>query len=298
MQTLHHNHFPMCIATNLQIDQQVKDYSISGEMFEIAVCQNCGFRLTQDHPDESSIGPYYESEEYISHSDTSRGIINSLYHWVRNIMLNRKYKLIKRFSRGKELLDIGCGTGYFLHHMKSNHYHVKGVEKDEAARNFAIQQFQLNVKSPGDFFQEKPNKQFDIITLWHVLEHLENLDEYMETIQRALKDDGLLVIALPNHTSLDAKKYKHYWAGYDVPRHLWHFHPATLDLLLQNFNLRLKTIKILPFDSYYNSLLSEKYRKTKLALLSGFFAGFISHLNSIFNKEKASSIIYLCEKAT
>jgi len=296
MNIIAYNHCPLCNSERIQKQIEAQDFSISGELFEIYSCNECGFYFTQNHPDEADIAPYYQSEDYISHSDTSKGLINTIYHWVRKIMLNRKYRLIKRENPNKKLLDIGCGTGYFLDYMQKKNYEVYGVEKEKNAREFAINNFNIPVTSPDNFLSQKQNKQYDIITYWHVLEHIQNFNEYLKSTHNKLNKDGILIIALPNHKSYDAKYYKQYWAGYDVPRHLWHFEPDTLKKLIKNHGFKIRKLKKLPFDSFYNALLSEKYQRNKLVLVSGFFIGLFSYITSIFNLKRAGSVIYVCEK--
>jgi len=296
MNKINYSHCPLCNSERIQKQTKVKDFSISGEQFEIYSCQECGFYFTQNHPDESDIGPYYQSEDYISHSDTSKGLINTIYHWVRKIMLGKKYRLIKHETPHKKLLDVGCGTGYFLDYMKNKNYQIYGVEKEKDAREFAINNFNIPVTSPDNFLNQSQNEQYGIITLWHVLEHIQNFNAYLKSIHNNLNKSGILIIALPNHKSYEAKYYKQYWAGYDVPRHLWHFSPNTLERLIKTHGFKIRKLKKLPFDSFYNALLSEKYRKNKFALLSGFFIGLLSYINSLFALKKASSIIYVCEK--
>ncbi|MGM0498459.1 MAG: class I SAM-dependent methyltransferase, partial [Bacteroidota bacterium] len=283
MNRINYDYCPLCNSERIQKQTEVKDFSISGELFDIYSCPECGFHFTQNHPDESDIGPYYQSEDYISHSDTSKGLINKIYHWIRKIMLGRKFRLIKNETPDKKLLDIGCGTGYFLNYMKNKNYRIYGVEKEKDAREFAINNFNIPVTSPDDFLDQEQNEQYDIITLWHVLEHIQNFNEYLKSIHNNLSKNGILIIALPNHKSYDAKYYKRYWAGYDVPRHLWHFDPETLKILINTHGFKIRKLKKLPFDSFYNALLSEKYRKNKFALLSGFFIGLLSYINSLFN---------------
>lgn len=292
-------HKKCLVCGNTHFTPQLKctDYFVSGEEFDIYRCDGCGFVFTQDIPSSEEIPPYYKSEEYISHSDTQKGIVNRLYHRVRNIMLGRKFKLIRKHSNGTKLLDVGCGTGYFPNYMQQKGYQAAGMELDADARKFALENFGLQVESPQKLLNQSIEKEYDVITLWHVLEHLHEADKYLEWINAALKDDGLLVIALPNCNSFDAKYFSSYWAAYDVPRHLWHFTPATLEKYLSKFGLKLQNLKAMPFDAFYNALLSAKYKGSKPALAAGFFFGFISNLQSLFNTEKSSSVIYILKKA-
>lgn len=296
MNGINYIYCPLCNSEEIYKHRTVRDFSISGDAFDIYACRECKFQFTQNHPAEKDIGPYYQSEDYISHSDTSKGLINTIYHQVRRIMLNKKYTLIKKETSGNKLLDIGCGTGYFPNFMKRKNYQVSGVEKEEEARKFAENNFNIPVSSPDDFLNEENTECYNIITLWHVLEHIENWNEYLKAIHNKLKDNGLLFIALPNHWSYDAAFYKEYWAGYDVPRHLWHFNPETFNMLMQQHNFKVKKLKKLPFDSFYNALLSEKYRKNTFALPAGFIIGLIAFIKSLVNIKKASSVIYICEK--
>jgi len=110
---------PVCESSVLRHYLQVKDHSISQEEFELLECEECGLRMTQNHPDSMTIGPYYASEDYISHSNTTKGLVNQLYHKVRTHMLGQKQKIVERCQSSGKLLDIGAGTGYFLSHMQN-----------------------------------------------------------------------------------------------------------------------------------------------------------------------------------
>jgi 2-polyprenyl-3-methyl-5-hydroxy-6-metoxy-1,4-benzoquinol methylase len=242
------------------------------------------------------VGQYYQSEDYISHSNTKEGFINKAYHFVRKIMLSRKYNLIKNLYKGKDILDIGCGTGYFLDFMKRKQYLTLGVEADMKARAHGIKEFGLNILPPDDLFNGSIKNKFGIISLWHVLEHLYNPEKYMKAIRELLKDDGHLIIAVPNCSSYDAEVYKNYWAGYDVPRHLWHFTPETIDLFVKKLGFKIVELKRLPFDPFYVALLSEKYKESGLGFIKGGLIGLMSLVKSFFNVRKSSSIIYILKK--
>ncbi len=286
----------VCKSKSSELFLESTDHFVSGEQFEIRKCNSCGFVFTADAPGIEKMGPYYESEEYISHSDTQQGLVNKLYHRVRDIMLKRKLKLIKRGTTGKVLLDIGCGTGYFPHFMNQNGFDASGMELDDDARKFAAENFNLKIDSPDDLLHQDIQGKYDAITLWHVLEHLHDTEKYLNWIKKALKDDGVLIIALPNCSSYDAKAYGKYWAAYDVPRHLWHFVPETFKPYLSQFAFELKQIKRLPFDAFYNSLMSAKYAKKFSALVHGFIIGNLSNFLSVFNVKRTSSVIYILKK--
>jgi 2-polyprenyl-3-methyl-5-hydroxy-6-metoxy-1,4-benzoquinol methylase len=194
-----------------------------------------------------------------------------------------------------QILDVGTGTGFFLNEMKENGWQVTGTEKSIDARDFAKKEFNLD-NLPSEKLFELKDSSFDVITLWHVLEHIHLLNENMKIFHRLLKENGKLIIAVPNHTSTDAKHYKEFWAAYDVPRHIWHFAPKQMEILGKKHRFKLSTIQTMPFDSFYVAMLSEKYKKSKLALLKGIYFGKISWLNSILNPKKCSSVIYVFDK--
>jgi 2-polyprenyl-3-methyl-5-hydroxy-6-metoxy-1,4-benzoquinol methylase len=287
---------PVCSGNKFSPFITCKDYFISGEDFEIVTCQNCGLKITQDAPHEENMGKYYLSDNYISHSNTSKGLVNQLYHILRKYMLGRKRKLVQKKSGTGRILDIGAGTGYFLQEMKQHGWEVAGTEPDKEAREFARTEFGLNIYSSEELFNFN-KESFDVITLWHVLEHIHRLNDNMKACHNLLKPGGRLIIALPNHTSPDARFYKEYWAAWDVPRHLWHFAPAQVEKLGENHGFRIRKIFSMPLDSFYVSILSETYRKSGMAFFKGIFYGKISWFQSLVNKRKGSSVIYVFEKA-
>jgi len=288
---------PVCSGRDFTPALTCIDYFVSNEEYQIKQCNNCGFKITDNIEDEENIGRYYQSEEYISHSNTSLGLVNSIYHAVRKYMLGRKRRLVKKVSALKHgnILDVGTGTGFFLDEMKRYNWRVTGIEKSEEARTFAKSEFNLDNLPTEELFKLK-EKNFDVITLWHVLEHIHLLDENMQEFARLLKNNGKLVIAVPNHDSYDAKHYKEFWAAYDVPRHIWHFSPLQMKQFAEKYDFKFKSLHPMPFDSFYVSMLSEKYKKSKPALLKGLFHGKISWIISLFNKAKCSSVIYVFEK--
>jgi len=285
---------PVCDGKTFSPFLTCTDFFVSGEQFRIKQCNSCGFKITENIEDEDNIGPYYQSENYISHSNTSKGIVNSVYHSVRKYMLDRKRRLVEKATgiRNGDILDVGTGTGFFLNEMKENGWQVTGTEKSSDAREFAKKEFNLDNLPSEKLFTLNKNS-FDAITLWHVLEHIHLLNENMETFARLLKNDGKLIIAVPNHESSDAKHYKEFWAAYDVPRHIWHFAPKQMKQLGEKHGFKLALLHTMPFDSFYVAMLSEKYKKSKLALFKGIFFGKISWLNSAFNTSKCSSVIYV-----
>ena len=297
MKTIHTDVCPLCGSTDFAPYLKSKDYYATGEEFQLIRCSGCDFVLTQDFPSEDEIKRYYDVPHYISHSDTHKGIINKLYHIARSFALESKVKIVKKYSGKKNgaLLDCGCGTGYFLNKMKENGWLVTGIEKDEGARAYAKKKFDLNIQ-PHDYIFQILEKQKDVVTMWHVLEHIEKLNETMRQLNLILKDNGTAIIALPNRESYDAGYYKDKWAAYDVPRHLWHFSPKDFEFLANKHNFKLVDIKPMYFDAFYISMLSEKYKNTFAGTLLGLIKGGIFFLRSIRNKQKCSSLTYILKK--
>jgi len=291
------NTCPLCGGTHLVKKMTCTDFYASGEQFDLLQCENCGFQFTQGFPVEKEIGKYYETPDYISHSDTKKGMMNELYHLVRSRMLQKKAQLINNIT-GKtsgKILDIGTGTGYFSHTMQQKGWQVEAIEKSAQARSFAKKNFNLDIKDDSGL-NDFSSGSFDVITLWHVMEHLEHLNETWERLHELLKDDGCLVVAVPNCSSYDAQKYKEFWAAYDVPRHLWHFTPDSIKKFGEKHNFTLVNHLPMPFDAFYVSILSEKYKESKSSLVKGMFAGTLAWFSSLSNKEKSSSIIYVFRK--
>lgn len=288
---------PVCNNDNFSHFITCTDFFISEEGFTLKKCSSCGFIFTENIEDEANIGRYYQSEKYISHSNTSKGLVNTAYHQVRNYMLGRKRKLVEKAAgmQNGQILDIGTGTGYFLNEMKRFGWKVTGTEKSMEARDFAKKEFNLEIRKPDELFR-MPKNTFHVITLWHVLEHIHKLDENMKTISQLLKPGGKLIIAVPNPTSYDARHYLEFWAAYDVPRHIWHFGPDQMKQFGENYGFKLTQTAAMPFDSFYVSLLSEKYKKSNAAFIKGMFHGTISWVNSVANKKQCSSVIYVFEQ--
>lgn len=297
MNTIHTGVCPVCGSSELIPFLSCEDFLTTKEVFDIYKCKSCNFALTQDFPSEDEIGSYYDAPAYISHSDTHKGIINTLYHWARSIALKSKSKIVIRHASRKTgmLLDIGSGTGYFLNKMKEKKWIVTGIEKSDAACKYAKQKFGMDCQNP-EYLYDIPAKTKDVITMWHVLEHLEHLNNVVEHLHTILKDDGVAVIALPNKDSFDAGHYKEYWAAYDVPRHLWHFSPTDFEHLIVRHHFQLIDIKPMYFDAFYISMLSEQNKGSFMASLVGLIKGGIFFLRSLANKKRCSSLIYILKK--
>lgn len=297
MDILKINTCPLCGGQQLEHALTCTDHYASGEQFEVIRCAHCGFLMTQGVPVEAEIGKYYETPDYISHSDTQQGLMNRVYHWVRQYMLSRKAALVKRVSGLSEgsLLDYGTGTGYFANTMVCQGWKVKAIEKSPQARAFAKKQFGLDVEAEHSL-KDYPSMSLDVVTLWHVMEHLEHLNEMWETLHRILKDKGVLIVAVPNPESYDARKYKEWWAAYDVPRHLWHFSPSAMQCFGEKHGFVLEKEHPMPFDAFYVSMLTEKYKSNELSFVKGLWTGTLAWFSALGNKERSSSLIYVFRK--
>ncbi len=296
MKTIHYTSCPVCQSQSLKEVFKVKDHSVTGETFSVFECTSCSLRITQDPPDENSIAPFYRSEDYISHTNSNRGFINRLYQSVRKKTLRKKSRLVKRVSdlKSGRLLDLGAGTGSFVSAMKEQGWDVTGVEPAAGAREIAKQNgIEL---WPQQKLFELPRASFDVISLWHVLEHIHELQKTIVQLKELLKEKGKLLIAVPNYTSPDARIYKTYWAAYEVPRHLYHFSPASMQKLLEGNGFKLAGMKPMWYDSYYISLLSSKYKDGRTKYFSAAWNGFRSNLKAMGDAKKCSSIIYIANK--
>ncbi|MEI7596332.1 MAG: methyltransferase domain-containing protein [Bacteroidota bacterium] len=287
---------PICKSTMLKSHLTCKDYTVSQSEFTIVNCSSCGFTFTNPRPEPENLGVYYKSEEYVSHSNTKKGLIFKLYQLVRNYTLDNKVRLVKKWGNPKNLLDIGCGTGAFIDRCAKSKIEVVGIEPDESARNFAINNFSLNVFDESEIIKIADNS-YDTITMWHVLEHVSDLEERVKQLKRILKPGGTLFVALPNMASYDAQVYGKFWAAYDVPRHLYHFKKGDVERL---FNLvSMVVVKRLPmkFDSFYVSMLSEKYLSGKVNYFKAFYNGMKSNKYASKSDVNFSSVIYILKNS-
>ncbi len=273
-----------------------KDYTVSQESFTLVKCVDCSFVYTNPRPKEEYLGKYYESENYISHSNTGKGLVNKLYKLVRTFTLRKKWRLVEAYINSGTLLDYGSGTGMFLSKANCSTWNVYGIEPDLYAREFSIKQNKQNVFSDiDDLEKQNPGCYFECITLWHVLEHVPDLRETTERLISKIKKGGALIIAVPNHDSWDANFYKEHWAAYDVPRHLYHFTEKNILELITPLGLVHQASLPMKYDSFYVSLLSEKYKYGT----TNYIRAFINGLKSNMSARKASnysSVIYVFKK--
>lgn len=285
---------PWCGSENAQLHLELKDLFLTQEPFKILECKECGLLFTTPRPNKDEIGRYYKSEEYYSHQENKEGFIPKVYEKVKSVNLKNKYGIATEGKEKGKALDIGCGVGDFLHTMEQHGWDCTGVEPSEDAKVIAKKRIKGQLLSSEE--QENlPDSSFDIITMWHVLEHVDDIRWQIQQLHRLCKPGGRIIIALPNYKSYDGQYYKAEWAAYDVPRHLNHFNKETLIKILEESGLRHVKTEKLAWDAYYISYMSEKYRKHSIPLLRGAFRGLVSNCKARKTGEW-SSLVYVFER--
>ncbi len=280
---------PICSNQELRTYLDVTDHFGTKEVFNLDICSKCNTLLTNPRPGENEIIKYYKSNSYISHGDKVNPIFNFIYKQIQKRNLRYKKELIEKYTLDKNLLDYGCGTGTFLAYMSKMEWQTIGVEPDDTAKQIAISKG-LNIKELTEI-----DSRFDCITLFHVLEHVHQLNNTLEELIAKLNRNGILILAVPNFNSHDASHYNSFWAGYDVPRHLYHFSQKSIFTIAENFGLNIVATHPMKFDSYYVSLLSEKYQKGENTIINAIINGYRSNKKALNTKEY-SSLIYILSK--
>jgi 2-polyprenyl-3-methyl-5-hydroxy-6-metoxy-1,4-benzoquinol methylase len=293
-------HYAQCpVCSNQQVHEVLAaiDHTVSQQRFSIWECDRCQCRYTQDVPDEHEIAPYYKADTYVSHTDTREGLVNKLYHRIRKITLRSKASLVCRQTGLQQgsILDIGAGTGAFLHTMQIKGWEVAGLEPDALAAKISEDKYGIKPLTTDHLFN-LPKGKFHAITMWHVLEHVHRLHDYVKQLNHLLAENGVIFVAVPNHLSSDAAHYQSSWAAYDVPRHLYHFSPESMQLLMQQHGLQVIKMKQMWYDSFYVSMLSEQYKRGQTANISAFFNGLKSNLRAIGKPNRCSSVIYIIKR--
>ncbi|MEY2963463.1 MAG: hypothetical protein RL754_724 [Bacteroidota bacterium] len=288
------DHCPVCSGTTITKERTVVDHQCSGELFDVSFCVDCTHRFTNPRPTAEEIGPYYNSPDYISHTDDSSTFFGKVYQFLRNVNLSWKHGYVKRFVTSGTLLDYGCGTGSFMAYMKEKGYGVRGVELNDGAREKASKHGDVSESISGI------EGTFDVITMWHVLEHIYDLNGLLESFSERLNNEGTLVVAVPNPESPDAEMYGDFWAAWDIPIHVHHFSKQSMERLMKDHGFELVKIFPMKLDSYYISLLSEQFKagrkeKTIKDWITAFYNGFISNLRA--GRNNTSSLIYIMKKA-
>lgn len=273
----------------------LRDYFYTEETFTIQQCTNCGLRITNPRPEEKALSAYYKTENYLSHSDRNETLFDKMYHFIQKYNLNYKRKLIEKFHTSGRIIDIGCGTGAFLGQFDKSRWIRQGFEPDAETREIAKTTYDIEVNDIS-VLSNLVDIKAEVITLWHVLEHITTINEELEKIKSLLADNGILVIAVPMSNSYDANYYGKYWAAYDAPRHLYHFTKGTIEQLLTKHGFTLVEKYPMRFDAFYISLLSEKYKKTSFPLLRAIVQGLTSNLAAKTENGTYSSMIFVFRK--
>ncbi|MCK9421088.1 MAG: class I SAM-dependent methyltransferase [Bacteroidales bacterium] len=286
------NSCPVCGNSELTSFLSVADHFLTQKVFSIQQCGVCGLKFVNPRPQENEMDLYYQTDDYISHNAQKNNLTSRIYRIARVVSIRRKYRIIKTHTNADSLLDIGCGTGEFLHYCKGKNIKVYGLEPNSKARNFARESNHLSVSEKLSDF-DGATILFDCITMWHVLEHIHALNETLTIVKKMLQPQGILIVAVPNCNSWDARHFKQFWAAYDVPRHLYHFAPSSFIGLVGKHGFDVKAILPQKLDAYYISLLSEKYRSGEFnyfkAVLTGFRSNFLAHKT----KTGTSSLIFI-----
>ena len=284
---------PACGSSKYEKVLTASDSFIPNESFDIVECNDCSLRFTSPIPNEEIIGKYYKSDDYISHTSKGNSIINKIYRIVQYFTLRSKRKIVKQIAQKQNgtLMDIGCGTGEFLKTMKQSGWDIKGVEVNKEARKLAEVNTDSIIMNQSEYF--KSEQKYDVITLWHSLEHLHELEKYLNKISKSLNTNGVLIIAVPNYKSFDAEYYKHDWAAYDVPRHLYHFSFEAMMKLMKKFNFSLIEQQQLPLDPFYISLISEISVRHRKNAIQAILVGWKSYWQGRRDFKKGSSILYI-----
>lgn len=286
---------PVCESNSLSIALSAKDYFFTQETFQIMKCNSCEFLFTNPRPNSAELNRYYQTDEYLSHATTKKTVLSVIYSILRNVSIKRKYSLISKIKFKGKILDIGCGTGEVLNYFNRKGWETLGIEPAENPRNFAVTNYGLSVFDESQL-NNLQTASFDITTMWHVLEHVSDLNERISQVKRILKNDGTLIIAVPNSKSWDAGHYKNFWAAWDLPRHLYHFSTISMTNLMNKHSLSIEKIHPMKFDSYYVSMLSEKYQSGKTNYIKSVLNGFRSNISAKNHSEDYSSLIFQVKK--
>ena len=286
-------HCPVCNNTEFTNEIICEDTTVSKEQFNIVRCSSCEFIFTNPRPAPDFLGNYYDSNTYISHNSKGVSLIKLIYKIARSLAFKSKYQLIKRYvNENKTLLDYGCGSGHFLSYCNKQGIKITGIEPNNDARKTANEITKNAVVNSIS----KLDQTFQVITLWHVLEHIPNLNETVDLLKKKLNKNGTLIVAVPNVEAWDAQHYKNNWAAYDVPRHLYHFSQSSLKNLMKKHSLKIKEVIPMKMDSYYVSMLSEKNRTGNNNYFRSIINGLKSNKHGAKNNNNYSSLIYIIKK--
>ncbi len=222
-----------------------RDIEREGGCYDVYFCLHCQVGFTVPVPSSEVLSRLYASGSYRSDDGTRFSVV--LESFVRYFTAGKARK-IRKFHRGRgALLDVGCGRGLFLDIMKKDGWHVTGVEFNEETASYAQMVYGINVITPQAMVA-LPDESYDVIMLNHVLEHMQDPAAVLRTCLRLLKKHGLLVIAVPNMSSLQAGFGKSNWFHLDIPYHLYHFTLNGLRLLLLDNSMKIEKMQQFDFE--------------------------------------------------
>jgi len=269
---------------------ETKDYLISNERFVIKEVKN-GLLKTTPNISDSEIYKYYSSGDYLSHN-RSVSFLSLIYTFASKYMLKRKADLISKYiNTGDCFLDFGCGIGELVLKMKSRGFVSCGVENNLNAYNACLKK---NISVFKDLISLK--SKFNLISCWHSLEHLSDFTTTLSMFNKLINKNGYLIVAVPNHESFDSKYYGKFWAGYDVPRHRFHFNKDALIRIVEDSNFEMIDSSPMFLDAFYISILSEKYKKNFFSFFKGVLIGTVSTFSYLITKN-ASSHYFVFKKS-
>lgn len=258
------------------------------ETFHIATCGACGMKRTIDAPALKDIGTYYAHESYVSHTGVRvwpLRVLRTLRLWLRAHMIS------SFFQRKGSLLDIGCGVGDFAALIQKQGWNVLCIEPDESTRQKAQKQYKLDVRDVSAL-AHLPEATFDVITLWHVLEHMYDPLQTGATVKRLLNSEGVCIVAVPNAEAYSAEHYGCNWVAYDVPRHVSHFRSRDIHTWAERSGLEVIRQSSVPLDEFFCCLKSGALRGDWL---------FVRVLRAIqcfciaaFQPKRASTMLFVC----
>jgi len=288
---------PLCGASGQIPYANCTDFMVSKESYTLLRCPSCGVVYTLDPPSETELRRYDKLNLKLKLGDAPKSLTEKLYYHVRSRMLHRKARIIETYAyrTSGSLLNYGAKTGFFSHRMERRGWKVTSLERYHEERLFSLEMFHHRMIDMSDLDNLHAGT-FDVITMWHVFEHMHHPHELLDRFYELLRPGGVLVMACPNICSTDAMYYGPYWAAYDVPRHLWHFNPVSLAQLLHRHGFTLMHHERMPYDSFYISILSEKQMRHKMAFIRGMRVGLRSWWISLTHRSKSSSLVYIFRK--
>ena len=285
---------PACGSPDIGSYTTITDHYYSKENFDIAACKGCGLRFTQNRPAPEEIGRYYDSENYASHdSGKKASVFLKVYQMARDYMLGLKFNLVRQFKpEWKQVLDYGTGEGFFTEYLLKKGKDASGIEPSAVARE------NFKSRTGKTLFEDidalPADKTFQVITLWHVLEHIHTLRETMEKLTERLEQKGIIVIAIPNQKAKDLEAFGPHWAAWDVPRHLYHWDTDSLSAFMKSLGLvRIHTGQ-LPLDPFYIGMISARYAGK--GAVSGILTGLKSYFHGKSNPAEGSTLLTIWMK--